>query len=282
MWACATASAEAAGPPPRRVELPEAVGCLGIAGRRTKREAALGTGGGHRHEGPAGADLAEHLVLGHLHIIGEDLGEACLAVDLGNGAHRHARRIHRNEEVGQAAVALGFGVGAEDAGAPVGEGAAAGPGLLAVEVQVAIVGPCRRAARERMPARSLPGVGLGPTLAPDLVAGRHGQEGVSAPSGPGSRTRHGGGEQEVPVSLARFGAGTICSSSKTSRTKMPTSRPPYSTGQLTTDQPISKQGVLPGAVGLEAFGGSSDGRDGLGACGAGRARALARNIFSWG
>ena len=35
---------------------------------------------------------------------------------------------------------------------------------------------------------------------------------------------------------------------------IPTSRPPYSAGQLTTDQRSSKMRALPGPVGLEAVG----------------------------
>ena len=66
-------------------------------------------------------------------LVEEDLGEPGLAVDLGNRTHRDAGRVHGDEEVGQAAMAFRLGIGAEDAEAPLGERAAAGPRLLPVE-----------------------------------------------------------------------------------------------------------------------------------------------------
>ena len=177
---------DGSGRPAALVEEPhEAVGGLGVAGRAAQGEAALGAGRGHGNR-PAGADLAQHLVLGHLDVVEEDLGEARLAVDLGDGPHGDAGRVHGDEEVGQPAVALGLGVGAEDAEAPFGEGAPAGPRLLPVEQPaVARRGRARHASgcrpgRCRRRARTSPGT---------RSRRRTPWAGGSAPSGPLSRTR---------------------------------------------------------------------------------------------
>ena len=237
----------------RRVELQEAVGCLGIAGRRTQREAALGPGGGHGDR-PAGADLAEHLVLGHLHVVEEDLGETGLAVDLGDRAHRHAGRVHGDEEVGQPAVALGLGVGAEDAEAPVGEGAAAGPCLLAVEDPVAVVRRVARRARADA-GQVAAGVGLGPALAPDLVAGRHRRE-VARLLGLGPVLEHGGGEQEDAVLAHPLrGPGAVVLLLEDEPFEDPDVAPAVFDRPAHHRPAVLEEGVLPGAVGLEAFGG---------------------------
>ena len=200
-----------------------------------------------------GADLAEHLVLGDLDVVEEDLGEAGLAVDLGDRAHGDAGRVHGDEEVGQAAVALGLGVGAEDAEAPVGEGAAAGPRLLAVE-HPAVAGAVSRAARERMPARSLPASGSDqPWHQISSPAAIGGQEARLLGLGP--VLEHGRGEQEDAV-LAHPGGGPgpVVLLLEDEPLEDPDVAPAV-LGRPADDRPaVLEHGALPGPVGLEALG----------------------------
>ncbi len=247
----------------RRVELHEAVGCLGVAGGAAQRESALGAGGGHGDR-PARTHLAQHLVLGDLDVVEEDLGETGLAVDLGDGTHGDAGRVHGDQEIGQPAMALGVGVGAEDAEAPVGEGAPAGPGLLPVEDPAAVVR--RVACGARADAGEVAaGVGLGPALAPDLVAGRHRRE-IAGLLGLGPVLEHGGGEQEDAVLAHPLGGpGPVVLLLEDE----PLEEPEVAAAVL--DRPadhgpaVLEHRVLPGPVGLEAVGrierGEGVGRD---------------------
>ena len=77
--------------------------------------------------------LTEHEVVGHEHVVEEHLGEPLVAVEPAEAAHGDAGRVERDEEVGQAVVALGVGVGAEQAEEVGAERAAGGPGLLPAE-----------------------------------------------------------------------------------------------------------------------------------------------------
>ena len=56
-----------------------------------QRQAALVAGGAHR-DPPAVAGRAEHVGVGHEDVVEEDLGEAGLAVELGDRPHGDARR----------------------------------------------------------------------------------------------------------------------------------------------------------------------------------------------
>ena len=155
-------------------EVDESCRRLGVAGRAAQAQPALAAGGGHRHR-PAGPHVPEDLAVGHLDTVEEDLGEPRLPVNLGNRPHGDPGGVHGDEEVGQAAMAFCRGIGAEYPEAPFGEGAPAGPGLLAGEQpSVAVV----VAHRPRTDAGQVaPGVGLRPTLTPDLLArGHRGQE----------------------------------------------------------------------------------------------------------
>ena len=80
---------------------------------------------------PALVRLAEHVGVGHEHVVEEHLGEALVAVEALDGAHGDARRREVDEEVGEAAVALGVGVAAEQPEQVRAERAACGPRLLA-------------------------------------------------------------------------------------------------------------------------------------------------------
>ncbi len=155
-------------------ELDEPGRRLGVAGRAAQAQPALAARGGHGHR-PAGALVTEHLAVGHLDAVEEDLGESGLPVDLGNRPHGDPGGVHGDEEVGQPAVALCFGIGAEDAEAPFGERAPAGPGLLAGEQPPVTAGVAHGPRADA--GQVAPGVGLRPTLAPDLLAcGHRGQE----------------------------------------------------------------------------------------------------------
>src|SRR5580704_10272663 len=190
----------------RGIELYEAVGYLGITGRTAQRESAFGAGGGHG-DGPAAADLAEHLVLGDLDVVEEDLGETGLAIELRDRAHGDAGRVHGDEEVRQATVALGIGVGAEDAEAPFGERAATRPCLLSVE-DPGVAGLAAGGAAAYA-GEVAAGVGLGPALTPDLVTGGHRRE-ETLFLRVGAVFEHGGGEQEDAVLAdALGGAGAV-------------------------------------------------------------------------
>ena len=130
---------------------------------------------------------------GTLDVLEEDLGEPGLPVELGDGPDGHARGVHGDEEVGEAPVALGVGVGAEQAEDPVGEGAAAEHHVFCPFRTQA---PRRHRRRQLGPAADggqvAAGVGLGPALAPDLLARRHRRE-DTGPAAPGCRTRTGWG-----------------------------------------------------------------------------------------
>ena len=112
---------------------------------------------------------AEHLAIGHVDAVEHDLARARVAVLPAKRLHGDPRRVHRNEETRQRTVSFGIGVGAEDPEAPVGEGAAVGPGLPAAEAPAA---PAGVADGMGTPYGQVAGVvGLGPGLAPDLLAG---------------------------------------------------------------------------------------------------------------
>ena len=238
----------------------QAVGRLGVAGRGAQGEAALAAGGGHGHR-PAGAHLAEHLVVGHLDVVEEDLGEPGLAVDLGDGAHGDAGRVHGDEEVGQAAVALGLGVGAEDAEAPVGEGAPAGPCLLAGE-HPAVVRRVAGGARADA-GQVAAGVGLGPALAPDLLARGHRRQ-VARLLRLGAVLEHGRGQQEDAVLAHPLGRpGPVVLLLEDEPLQDAEVAPAVLGGPADHGPAVVEHGALPGAVGLEAVGGVERG-EGLG------------------
>src|SRR3546814_5574448 len=99
---------------------------------RAQGEAALGAGRRHRHR-PAAVGLTEHHaagdgVVGELSTVEEHLGEALVAVEAPEATDGHARRVERHEEVGQTAVAVAVGVGAEQAEQVGAERAPGGPG----------------------------------------------------------------------------------------------------------------------------------------------------------
>ena len=159
-------------------------------------------------------------------------------------------------------MALGLGVGAEDAEAPVGEGAAAGPCLLAVEDPVAVV---RRVAggAGADAGEVAAGVGLGPALAPDLVAARHRRE-VARLLGVRPVLEHGGGEQEDAVLAHPLrGPGAVVLLLEHEPLEDADVAPAVFDGPAHHRPAVLVHGALPGAVGLEACG-RIEGGEGVG------------------
>src|SRR6185312_1095822 len=116
---------------------------------------------------PALVDLADHVLLRNLDVLEEDLVEMPMPVEEHQRAHGDARRLHVDEQVGDAVVLWRVGVGADQQEATIGEMCARGPHLLAVDDEmVALVD---RPGPEA--GKVAAGAGLGEALAPALVPG---------------------------------------------------------------------------------------------------------------
>ena len=72
-----------------------------------QREAALGAGRGHCY-GPALIRFAEHVGVGHEHVVEEYFGEAFVTVEAFDAAHGHTRRREVDEEVRESVVPFGL------------------------------------------------------------------------------------------------------------------------------------------------------------------------------
>ena len=101
----------------------------------------------------------------HFHVVEEDLVDLVAAVDGLDRAHGDARRLHVDEQEGNALLFLRRRIGAHQAEDPVGILRQRGPGLLAVDHVVA-VGALRRSLQRREIGA---GAGLGEALAPPIV-----------------------------------------------------------------------------------------------------------------
>ena len=179
----------------RPVQLDEAACGLGETGRAAQADPPLEAGCRHG-DLPAPVDGAEGVVDTHPGVGEEHLGETGLAVELGDGADRDPGRVERHQDEREPTVALGRRIGPEDAEKPVGEGAPGAPGLLAVQDPLRPVVGQHRPASD--PGQVTAGIGLGPSLGPDIDAGRHpGQEAELLRLGPYFDDRR--AEQEDPV-----------------------------------------------------------------------------------
>src|SRR5206468_5889614 len=133
---------------------------LGEEGR-----AALEAEGRHRHP-PAVVQLAHHVAERDPHAVVEDLAEVALAGEGGDGAYLDARRVHRADDPGDAAVAWRPGVGAHEELLELRHLCEAGPHLLpGDDERVALDNGARLEARE-VGAR----VRFRKALAPDRLA----------------------------------------------------------------------------------------------------------------
>jgi len=110
-------------------------------------------------------------VVGHEHVVEEHLGETFVAVEALHAAHRDAGRGQVDEEVGEAVMAFGVGITSEQPEQVGAERAPGRPGLLSGQPPAAGRVVAHRLALD--PREIAPGVGLRPTLAPGLLAGRH-------------------------------------------------------------------------------------------------------------
>ena len=100
----------------------------------------------------------------HEHVGEEHLVELRLVGDLAQRPHLDARRVHVDDERGDALALRRVGIGAREAPAPVGELRVARPHLLAVEEPAAVDRGRARRERREVAARA----GLAEQLAPDL------------------------------------------------------------------------------------------------------------------
>ena len=170
---------------------------------RAQREAALGAGGRHRDR-PALVRLAEHVGVGHEHVVEEHLGEALVAVEPLDAAHGDARRREVDEEVGEAVVPFGVGIAAEQPEQVRAERAARRPRLLAGQPPAAArrrrARPCSGCRRGRCP-RSAP-------TSPGTTSARPRPSwagcGPSAPGVPNSKIV--GASRKMPFCVTRWGA----------------------------------------------------------------------------
>ena len=171
------------------VEVGEAVGSSQEASGGPQVQAPLARRGGHGHV-PALALGAQQVGLVHPAPVEEQLGERRLAVQPAHRAAVQALGVRRNQQVRQAAVALGRRVGPHDAEQPVGPGPPRTPGLLAVQDEPLAVADAPGGDGRQVAA----GVGLRPPLGPDLFSGGHaGQEAVLL--GLGAEGKQGRAEQ---------------------------------------------------------------------------------------
>ena len=158
-------------------------------------EAALRARRRHR-DAPSVADVAEHGIVADVHVVEEHLGEALVAVEATEAAHRDPRCVEGDEEVGEPMVALGLRIGAEQPKYVGAEGATRRPRLLAREPPAALDLVAHGLALD--PGEIAPGIRLRPALAPEVHRARHaGEDLVPLLLGPESEHRR--GEEEDPV-----------------------------------------------------------------------------------
>ena len=129
---------------------------------------------GKRHLGecPAPVLLADEVLGGDTHLVEEDLVERVQPCHLDDGSDLDAGQVHGTDEVGNALVFGGLGIGAGDEDAEAGHVGERCPDLLPVDdVDVAVAHGPRREVREVGP-----GARLAEQLAPHLLAGQHRQQ----------------------------------------------------------------------------------------------------------
>ena len=181
------------GPLPPQLDQPGRGG-LEAAGA-AQRQTPFRSGRGHGHL-PAPVHLPEHGAVRHQGVLQEDLGEALVAVEAAEAPHRHPLGRQGDQEVGEALVAPGRRVGAEESEQVGAEGAPGGPGLLPGQAPsgAGVVADGHALDGSQVAA----GVGLRPPLAPEVLGRGHaGQDAVLLLLGTELEQR--GCEQEDPV-----------------------------------------------------------------------------------
>src|SRR5919202_2997011 len=101
-----------------------------VAADAAERVAAPLVGEGRLRDLPAGVQLADKVLGRHADVVEEDLAELLAAADLLQGPDRHPRRVHVDQEAGDALVLRRRRVGARQQQAPVAVQAAARPDLM--------------------------------------------------------------------------------------------------------------------------------------------------------
>ena len=130
------------------------------------REQVLGVG-------PALVLLADQLIGRHFDVVEPDLVHLVRAVEHDDRAHRHAGRLHVDQQERDAGLRLALVAGAHQAEDPFAVLAQRGPGLLAVDDVVVAAALGLALERGQVGARAGLAVALAP---PDLAAGNAGQE----------------------------------------------------------------------------------------------------------
>ncbi|MNH33003.1 hypothetical protein D3C79_934840 [compost metagenome] len=82
---------------------------------------------------PAHALTAQGVLHRHLDVIEEDFGKTRQAIELRDRPYTDTGGVERQQDEGQAMVALGVGVGAKDAEHPISPDRPGRPGFLAVD-----------------------------------------------------------------------------------------------------------------------------------------------------
>ncbi len=121
---------------------------------------------------PAAMLLADQVLQGHLDVVEEHLVDLAPAVERLDRAHGDARRLHVDQDEGDAELLFRFGVGAAEAEDPVGVLRQRGPGLLPVDDVVVALAHSRALQTGEIGA----GAGLGEALAPPVVERRHARQ----------------------------------------------------------------------------------------------------------
>ncbi len=121
---------------------------------------------GHLRERPSPVEVAHEVRRGQAHVGEEDLVEERGACHLLDRPDLDAGRVHRADEVRDAAVLRDVGVGARDEDAELRHLGARRPDLLAVDDELVAVTHCPGRERGEIAA----GSGLAEQLAPDLLA----------------------------------------------------------------------------------------------------------------
>ena len=114
-----------------------------------------------RRDLPALVERPDEVLLRHDDILEEHLVEMPVAVQQYQRPHRDPRRLHVDQQIGDAVMLRRVRVGAHQQKAPIGEMRARGPHLLAVDQEMVALVDRRGCAgwrgRSRRPARNSPG-----------------------------------------------------------------------------------------------------------------------------
>jgi hypothetical protein len=112
--------------------------------------------------GTSAVHRTDHVVVGNLHAVEENLVEHGVAGELAQRTHDYTRAVHVDDEVGDPVVAFGFGIGARQADPEVRLVRERGPDLLPAQLPTGRTADCPG----RQACKVGPGTGLAEELAP--------------------------------------------------------------------------------------------------------------------